>query len=375
MRTLQIGLDWFPERAGGLSRYFYEFVAAAPSVGLDVRGLVTGSANIAASTAGKVTAFAASTAPMPQRLLAARTAIGGALSSFDPQVVGSHFALYTRAALDRIDRPLVAHFHGPWALEVATERRERPSVMRQWIEASTYRRADLCVVLSAAFGRVLSESYGVAPDRIQVIPGGLDAERFRQPVARAEARQRLGWPADRRIVFAVRRLVRRMGLESAIAAIARIKTTHPDILLIIGGRGPLQAELAKAIEDGQLGEHARLVGFVAEADLPLAYRAADLSLVPTASLEGFGLIAAESLAAGTPVLVTPVGGLPEVVTALEPELVLEGGSPEQIAAGLDAALSGRIRLPDAEACSTYAASHFGWPKVAADVRDAYARLL
>ena len=56
--------------------------------------------------------------------------------------------------------------------------------------------------------------------------------------------------------------------------------------------------------------------------LPLAYRAADLTVVPTVALEGFGLIAVESLAAGTPVLVTPVGGLPEVVAALSPALVL-----------------------------------------------------
>ena len=375
MRTLQIGLDWFPERAGGLSRYFYEMVAAGPSVGLDIRGLVTGSAGIAATTDGRVTAFASSTAPMPQRLLAARRAIGAALVTFDPQVVGSHFALYTRAALDRIDRPLVAHFHGPWAQEVAVEQARPPSVLRRWIEASTYRRADLCIVLSAAFGKVLSQSYGVAPDRIQVVPGGLDAERFRPTVSRAEARQRLGWPADRPIVFSIRRLVRRMGLEAAIAAITDIKVAHPDILLIIGGRGPLQDELAQAIQDAQLADHVKLVGFIDEPDLPFAYRAANLSLVPTASLEGFGLIAAESLASGTPVLVTPVGGLPEVVVGLEPDLVLEGGAPQQIAAGLDAALSGRIRLPDAETCIDYATSHFGWPRVAADLRDAYAQLL
>lgn len=375
MRALQIGLDWFPERAGGLSRYFYEMLAAGPSVGLDMHGLVTGSDSIAASTDGRVAAFAGSTMPMPRRMLAARRAIAAELRAFGPDVVGSHFALYTRAGLDRIDRPLVTHFHGPWAFEVAVERGGGPSALRRWIEASVYRRADLCIVLSAAFGRVLSEAYGVDPARIKVIPGGLDAEHFRPSVTPAEARQRLGWPADRPIVFTLRRLVRRMGLEAAIAAVAEIKATHPDMLLVIGGRGPLRDDLRRAVDAAGLAQHVRLIGFVGEADLPLAYRAANLSLVPTATLEGFGLIAAESLAAGTPVLVTPVGGLPEVVTALEPGLVLEGGASHQIASGVSAALSGRIRLPDADACSDYASAHFGWPRVIADIRGAYAGLL
>ncbi len=375
MRALQVGLDWFPERAGGLSRYFYEMLAAAPSVGLDLHGLVTGSNDIAASTDGRVAAFADSAAPMPQRLLAARRAVAAELKAFDPQVVGSHFALYTRAALDRIDRPLVNHFHGPWALEAAVEKGRAPSALRRWIEASTYRRADLCVVLSAAFGKLLSETYGVSPARIRVVPGGLDAARFRPTASRAEARQQLGWPTDRPIVFAIRRLVRRMGLEAAVAAIAEIRATRPEVLLVIGGRGPLRDELSRAIEDANLSDNVRLIGFVSEPDLPLAYRAADLSLVPTASLEGFGLTAAESLAAGTPVLVTPVGGLPEVVSALRPDLVLEGGSPQQLASGINAALLGHIRLPDAATCIDYASSRFGWPKVIADLRDAYAALV
>ncbi len=54
-------------------------------------------------------------------------------------------------------------------------------------------------------------------------------------------------------------------------------------------------------------EHVRLLGFVSDADLPLAYRAADLSIVPSQALEEFGVITLESLAAGMPVLVTLVG--------------------------------------------------------------------
>ena len=80
-----------------------------------------------------------------------------------------------------------------------------------------------------------------------------------------------------------------------------------------------------------------MLGFVRESLLPTHYQAANVSIVPSQSLEGFGLTTVESLACGTPVLVTPVGGLTEVVGPLAPSCVLCGWSPDQIAEGLQAA--------------------------------------
>jgi len=89
------------------------------------------------------------------------------------------------------------------------------------------------------------------------------------------------------------------------------------------------------------------------------------------ALEGFGLAAVESLAAGTPVLVTPVGGLPEAVTALSPELVLPGTGAQALADGIGAALRGQLRLPDADACRDYARTHFDLPVIATQVAHVY----
>jgi glycogen synthase len=118
-----------------------------------------------------------------------------------------------------------------------------------------------------------------------------------------------------------------------------------------------------------------LAGFVPDADLPLAYRAADLSVVPSIALEGFGLIVLESLAAGTPVIVTPVGGLPEVVRGLSKDLILEGSSPAQIAEGLAARLGARSKLPSDAACQSYAKDNFDWPVIAKKVKGVYERCL
>ena len=104
-----------------------------------------------------------------------------------------------------------------------------------------------------------------------------------------------------------------MGLENLVDAMVRVHAEVPDALCVVVGRGKLRDQLVARIARKNLQSHVQLLGFVPDEQLPFLYRAADLTVMPSLSLEGFGLSAVESLAAGTPVLVTPVGGLPEVV--------------------------------------------------------------
>jgi glycosyltransferase involved in cell wall biosynthesis len=107
----------------------------------------------------------------------------------------------------------------------------------------------------------------------------------------------------------------------------------------------------------------------------VAYRAADASVVPSIALEGFGLIVPESLAAGTPAIVTPVGGLPEAVSALSKDLILDGSSPAQLANGLADRLAALERLPSESVCQAYAKDNFDWPVIANKVIRVYERCL
>jgi glycogen(starch) synthase len=156
----------------------------------------------------------------------------------------------------------------------------------------------------------------------------------------------------------VRRLAGRMGLDRLLAAMPAVARAHPDVLLLIAGKGRLAETLQQQTEALGMARHVRFLGFLPDADLPLAFRAADINVVPTTALEGFGLTAAEALAAGTPSMVTPVGGLPEVVADLSPDLVFASSDANDIAGGLSAALAGRLRLPDAAACVAYANARF-----------------
>lgn len=377
-RTLQLGMSWFPEQAGnGLDRVYFSLVHHLPAAGVEVCGLVAGSPDVARTSGRLVRAFCADDAPLLERLRASRRAVREALASCRPDLVATHFALYTVPALDLLrGRPLVTHFHGPWADESRVEGGRALAVhAKAAIERAVYGRGHLFIVLSHAFAQVLRDRYGVDERRVRVVPGGVDTGRLDARVSKAQARERLGWPADRPIVLSVRRLYRRMGLENLVDAFRTVRRTVPDASLYIAGKGPIAGELQARIEAAGLTDHVRLLGFVPEHDLPLAYRAADLSVVPTVALEGFGLVTVESLAAGTPVLVSPNGGLPEVVRDLAPDLILPDLEPATIADRLGAVLRGELDIPDEEACRSYARSRFDWGVIARRTRRVYEEAL
>jgi glycosyltransferase involved in cell wall biosynthesis len=377
MKALQIGTSWFLEDAGGLARVYYGCANYLPQVGVDVQGLVTGSRFVKESSGGRVTTFASTDSSTWQRSLGIRKAVKQALADGDYDLAASHFSLYTFPILDCLGKlPLVVHFHGPWALESKAEGAGKLSVWGKWaIEKLVYHRANGFIVLSDSFRQILHKTYNVPLEKIFIVGGGIDTAEFDLDLSIAQAREKLGWQQDRRIILCVRRLVQRMGLENLIAAIAQVRKKHPDVLLLIAGKGAIANNLRSQIQEMQLEAHVQLLGFVPDADLAIAYRAAELSIVPTVSLEGFGLIVIESLAAGTPVLGSPIGGIPEILRPFNPDLVLEGSSTEQLAQGIIEALSGDRQLPNALACQSYVKANYDWQAIAKQMKLVYEEVL
>lgn len=382
LTAVQVGAGWFSESPGGLDRYYHDLIEALPGAGVQCRGLVVGSADVDQETDGTVRAFALPDESIFRRWRKARQAVARLWNAIPPgenRVLVTHFALYGYPLIkERHYRPWVMHFHGPWAAE---SQKEGASGLVTWIkrrlEVAVYRHPERIIVLSEAFRTLLCETYGVDPDRVTVIPGGVDIDRFAiaNQTSRAAARAQFGWAIDRPIVLSARRLTSRMGLEALVDAIGIVRKTVPNVLCPIAGRGPLAESLVKRISAAGLSDNVTLLGFVPDEDLPLAYRAADLSIMPSESLEGFGLSAAESLAAGTPVLVTPVGGLPEVVRGLSPGLVMANTSAAAMGAAIANALTHPSSLPSTETCQAYAAKTFAWEVIAARIARVYSEAI
>jgi glycosyltransferase involved in cell wall biosynthesis/SAM-dependent methyltransferase len=233
------------------------------------------------------------------------------------------------------------------------------------IERSCLRRATHIQVLSDFSARQLWELYRIDSDRIIKIPAGADLTRFRPAPDRGAVRQGLGLPSGVPLLLTVRNLVQRMGLDTLITALSLLRRHHPEVLLLIGGTGPLRAELEAQASSLGVGKEVRFLGYVPESDLPRFYQAADCFVLPTRELEGFGLITAEALASATPVLGTPVGATPEVLGPLDPRLVFRDTTPEVMAEDLHRFLEADRHDPAAatalrQACRTHAERALDW---------------
>ena len=217
----------------------------------------------------------------------------------------------------------------------ATIQQRARRALNGWIrmlgERFVMRRCAKIIVLSEFMKQRVITLHRIPAERLRIIPGATDPVRFRPPDDPTEVRRSLKIPQNRVVLFAIRNLVPRMGLENLLSAIELMGEEGRDLLVLIGGEGPLRTTLERSIKDRGLTDRIQLLGFVPEDQLPMYYQAADLVLVPTYELEGFGLITVEAMACGTPVLSTPVGALPEVVARIDPALVADGSDGEALA--------------------------------------------
>jgi len=370
-RIACVGMGWFPHAPGGLDRYVYELThhlaAAGDRVTLYGLGLPTVS-----NSAVELVNLAAPDSPLWQRLWLTRYNFANRQLQ-KPDAVNLHFALYSLPLLDSFPKgvPITFTFHGPWALESAQEGSSQLSVLlkQHLVEKTVYHRCDRFIVLSRAFGNILHQTYQVPWNKINVIPGGVDLQRFQPNLSRQQARNHLNFPSDRLILFAPRRLVHRMGLDKLLLALAQIQPKIPDVWLAIAGKGPLQPVLEQQVVEMKLQEHVKFLGFLPDEQLPIAYQAADLCVMPSQSLEGFGLTVLESLACGTPVLCTPIGGMPEILAPFSPELIAATSEATAMARRLEELLTNPSSLPSRSACRQYVATHFDWQKIVLQVRQ------
>lgn len=372
---LTVGSGWFPTTPGGMERYIYELIdkLAINQDQIELCGVGLPEQEDISIANIRLRNLASPHSKIWQRLWSIRSSFRQInLNHFD--AVNLHFALYSFPILDLLPKslPITFNFHGPWAAESQEELLNKQLtiwIKQHVVEKNTYNQCDRFIVLSRAFGNILHQQYEVPWEKIHVIPGGVDVKHFKNNLSRLAAREQLGWPTERQILFTSRRLVHRMGIDKLLTAIAKIKPVVPDIWLAIAGRGHIQTSLEKQVVELGLENQVRFLGFLPDQQLPIAYQAADLTVMPSQSFEGFGLAILESLACGTPVLCTPVGGMPEILQPFTPELITDSIAVDSLANKLQEVMLAKIVLPSREECRNYAAENYDWTNIAQRVRQ------
>ena len=269
--------------------------------------------------------------------------------------------------------PLVISLHGSDVFVA-----ERHPVTRMAARAA-FRRSRWVTACSEDL-RARAVAIGAQPDRSNVIPYGVDSERFKPDAdARARGRKTLGLADNVPLVFAVGRLVRKKGFEYLIDAAAVLKSAHPRLCVAIAGAGDLEASLRARARDAGVGDLVQFLGDVPHDVVPTLLAAADVGVAPSVhdeagNVDGLPNTVMEMMASGTPLVATPAGGIAAVATdGLTARLV-----PERDVAALASAIDALLR--DRASAASMAAkarqlvcSHHSWARVAEDFESVYYR--
>jgi glycosyltransferase involved in cell wall biosynthesis len=226
--------------------------------------------------------------------------------------------------------------------------------------------------------------YEADPHRISMIPCGVDLISFR-PVPRRKARSIVGLPQREHVVLQLGRLVPRKGIDNVIRGIARLRDLH-DVratLIIVGGdsdapdpvRTPEIARLMSVAESEGVMDQVRFVGRRGRDSLRYYYSAADV-FVTTPWYEPFGLTPLESMACGTPVIGSEVGGIRYTVCDGRTGYLVPPNDPEALAGRLARVLNDpRHRQALANEGLRRVREHFSWPGIACSLEGTYEEVL
>jgi teichuronic acid biosynthesis glycosyltransferase TuaC len=232
---------------------------------------------------------------------------------------------------------------------------------RQMILWAARHAAGLITVARALKDKLVA--LGVPAERIEVLRNGVDLQLFR-PVDRETWRSRLGF--RRTTLLSVGNLVPLKGNDLAIRALRLL----PEMELVIVGNGPERGGLGTLARELGVSDRVTFVGVMAQEDLRHYLGAAD-ALVLASSREGWANVLLESMACGTPVVASNVGGTPEVVTAPEAGLMMAERTPEALA---DAVRRLFENYPDRGATRRYAEG-FSWAETTAGQLRLFSRIL
>lgn len=214
-------------------------------------------------------------------------------------------------------------------------------------------------------------SVGVARERVHVIPNGVRLDEFRDLPARGSFRRAFGLGDGPLIVF-VGKITPRKGVDVLLRALARLPAA---VRLVVAGNFMMpEAPLRAIVEELHLEDRVLFPGLLLGDDRNAAYVDADVVAYPSTD-EIFGLVAAEALMCGTPVVVCDDSGCGELVRDADGGRLVPYGDPAALAGALQALLDDPAeRARCAAAGKRYVVEHCGWDHIAAQTRALYERV-
>ena len=302
------------------------------------------------------------------------------LSKDTPDIINGHspYTTYWATCLNK-KIPMVYTFQSPWHEEYEIRNKDLKrsfikkmfgSVLRKRMEYKVLKCAKKIMAASRFMHDKIQKYHKL---NSQIIPLGVDIKKFVPAKDVSSIRQKLNIQKEKFVILTIRNLVSRMGLENLVQSMADISKKNPNSCLIIGGTGYLKEKLERQINGLNLQNFIRLEGYIDDGIIQMYYQSADLFVLPTRLLEGFGLVTLESMACGTPVLATPVGANIELLGKFDNSFLFKGIESNNITEGIINFIPKYLNQKDIirKKCREFVEKNYSWDKYADEVEKIF----
>lgn len=237
----------------------------------------------------------------------------------------------------------------------------------------TYEASEV-IVNSNYMKSELQRLFGLPFEKINVVPNGINLTTFDGIERDYDFRRRYAMDNEKIILF-MGRLVYEKGIQHLIAAMPKILSGYRDAKLIVAGRGGMIDELRAEVDALGIGNKVYFAGYVNGKDVAKMYKIADVSVFPS-TYEPFGIVALEAMLAGTPVVVSDIGGLNEIVQHRENGMKSYAGNANSLADSiLEILYDHQLAQNIVKNAKEKVISQYNWSKIAQDTHYIYQKTI
>ena len=237
----------------------------------------------------------------------------------------------------------------------------------------TYESSEVIVNSNYMKGE-LQRLFGLPYEKINVIPNGVNLNLFNDVQKDYDFRRKFAMDNEKIILF-MGRLVYEKGVQTLISAMPKILSHYHDSKLVIAGKGGMIDELRAQVNRLGLGNKVYFTGYLGSKDVQKMYKCSDVSVFPS-TYEPFGIVALEAMLSGTPVVVSDIGGLNEIVEHGVNGMKSYAGNPNSLADSILALLFDKNLCNNiTQNAKQKVKANYNWAKIADDTRYSYEKAI
>lgn len=237
----------------------------------------------------------------------------------------------------------------------------------------TYEATEV-IVNSNYMKRELQYQFGLPFEKINVVPNGINVNMFSGVERDYDFRRQYAADHEKIILF-MGRLVYEKGVQHLVSAMPKILAGYHDAKLVIAGKGGMTDELKAQVNTMGISNKVYFTGYMDAKQVCKMYKCADVSVFPS-TYEPFGIVALEAMLSGTPVVVSDIGGLNEIVSHGENGMKSYAGNPNSIADSILALLyNPQLSANVVKNAKNMVKNEYNWAKIAQDTHFTYQKAI